>query len=78
MKVIEIITMLAYMDDIIILRKSHHYIIHTTEELIASSWNMSLIISEPKIKYILMTHHMLNNNDLRVSQYLTPLKNSMI
>lgn len=40
--------MLAYADSVIILENSLNDVIHTVEMLIASSWNMGLIIKEEK------------------------------
>lgn len=44
------VTMLAFVDDLVILGDSHHEVIQTVKKLIASSQNLSLIINKIKIK----------------------------
>jgi hypothetical protein len=60
---------LAYADDIIILRDNKSEIIRTTESLINSSKMMSLSINEDKTKYLIMSRKVVNTSNFKVGLY---------
>lgn len=61
--------MLAYADDIVILRYKENAVVKVTEQLIESSHKMDLIINEKKNQVLVMIRHVANKAALKVGPY---------
>jgi len=61
--------LLAYADDIDILGESQDQIISSTFKLIEASLRIELKINGNKTKYMIMTRHLINKQNLNIDQY---------
>jgi len=62
--------MLAYADDVVILKDTENDVVKVTEKLIKSSHRMNLAINKNKTKYLVMTRHMVITATLKVDPYI--------
>jgi hypothetical protein len=69
MEIIGVNTLLAYVDDIVILGRSQKEIEEKAKRLFLASHNMGLLVNEAKTKYMMMSRQVIQKNNIKVNGY---------